>query len=117
VIEAFEQQRFFCPTLITQYYGSSMGNDYFWLVFPCWRRNLYFYWKKAFKKGVLAICKKKECFVEITFSPHPYDLKDLMLMRKLTIRYPLQEKSNGYMCKIFNDFSSDGTMRRGFFFL
>jgi hypothetical protein len=55
-------------------------------MFPSWRKNLYFYWKKAFKKRVLAICKKEECLVEITFFLHPYDMKDLMLMKKLTIQ-------------------------------
>jgi len=55
-------------------------------MFPWLRKNLYFYWKKAFKKRVLAICGKEDCLIEITFSLHPYDLKDLMLMRKLTIR-------------------------------
>ncbi len=39
-------------------------------MFPCWRKNLYFYWKKAFKRRVLTICERKECLVEITFSPH-----------------------------------------------
>jgi len=34
---------------------------------------------------VLAICGKEECYVEIMFSLHPYDVRDLMLMRKLTI--------------------------------
>ncbi len=32
VVEAFEQQILFCPTLATQYCGSLVGNDYFWLV-------------------------------------------------------------------------------------
>jgi hypothetical protein len=31
MVEAFEEQRFFCLTLIAQYCGSSIvGNDYFW---------------------------------------------------------------------------------------
>jgi hypothetical protein len=54
-------------------------------MFPCWRENLYFYRKKTINRGVLAICEKEECLVEVTFSPHHYDVKDLMLMRKLTI--------------------------------
>jgi hypothetical protein len=76
--------------------------------------KLVFLLEEGIQEGGFSNLQKRR--VEITFSPHPYDLKDLMLMRKLTIRYPLQEKFDGYMCKIFNDSSSDGTMRRGFFF-
>jgi hypothetical protein len=32
VVEVFEQERFFCATLVTQYCRSSLGNDCFWLV-------------------------------------------------------------------------------------
>jgi len=32
MVEAFEQQKLFYPTLIAQYCKSSMGNDYFWLT-------------------------------------------------------------------------------------
>jgi hypothetical protein len=36
---------------------------------------------------VLAICGKKKCFVKIRFSLHPYILRDVTLMKKLTIRW------------------------------
>jgi len=88
-----------------------------WLLLACismLEEKLVFLLEEGIQEGGFSNLQKRR--VEITFSPHPYDLKDLMLMRKLTIRYPLQEKFDGYMCKIFNDSSSDGTMRRGFFF-
>jgi hypothetical protein len=44
-----------------------------------------FYWRKAFNMMVLTICGKEECLVKIRFSPHLYILRDLTLMRKLTI--------------------------------
>jgi hypothetical protein len=56
-------------------------------MFPCWKNNLYFYQRKAFKRKVLEICEKEECIVEIMLSFHPYDMKDLTLMKKLTIQW------------------------------
>jgi hypothetical protein len=32
MVEVFKERKFFCPTPTTQYCGSSMGNDCFWLV-------------------------------------------------------------------------------------
>ncbi len=51
---------------------------------------------------VLAICRKEECLVEIGLSPHPYVLKDLTLMNKLTIQWMVLLMANPMdTCVIF----------------
>jgi hypothetical protein len=55
-------------------------------MFPCWRKRLHFYWKKAFERRVLAICGKVDYLLGMTFSPHLHNMEDLTLMKKLTIR-------------------------------
>jgi hypothetical protein len=63
---------------------------------------------------VLTNCEKQKNLVKIRFSPHPYILKDLTLMRKLTIHGTLEDESDGYRCNSSNDATSDGTLRRTF---
>jgi hypothetical protein len=55
-------------------------------MFPCWRKRLHFYWKKAFERRVLTICGKVDYLLKITLSPHLHNMRNLTLMKKLTIR-------------------------------
>jgi hypothetical protein len=55
-------------------------------MFSMLEKKIIFLLEEGIQNEVLAICGKEECIVEIMFSSHPYDLRDLMLMRKLIIR-------------------------------
>jgi hypothetical protein len=73
-----------------------MGNDYFWPArdVSMLKEKHVFLVEEGIQQEGFNNLWKKECLVEIMLSPHPYVLRDLMLMRKLTIRWMVLLKTS-----------------------
>ncbi len=74
-------------------------------MFPCWKNKLYFYWRKAFKRRVLAICgeKKKYYRNHALSSSLQFERFDVNEKINNTMDGILKDKYDGNMCNIYND--------------
>ncbi len=118
MVEEFEQQRLFCLTPPTQYYGSLVGNDCFWHArdISMLEEEVIFLLEEGIQEEGFSNLQNNIVFNRnfVFFSSSQFEGFDV---DEETMNGTPQDESNGYKCNIFNDSNDDGTMRRSFFIL
>jgi len=87
-------------------------------MFPCWKKNLYFYQKKAIKeRGFSNFQKRKVSYKDHVLSSSlrskGFDVDEEI---NNIMNGTSKDKSNGYMCNISNDSNNDGILEKGYFY-